>query len=549
MKWYGWGAEEKYYNLDNKPDFWPYLKDKLEVNSFEDTPCISYAEIKLPEANIPDELMNRLQETFYTGQIKTDKMSRLTHSFGKSYRDLVNVRQGKVNHPPDLVVYPKSHDEVFQLITLAKEFNFKIIPFGGGTSVVGGVEPKVENGEIVLSMDLKKMNAIKKIDHKSMIATIEAGILGPELEEQLNLEGLTLGHYPQSFEFSTLGGWLAARSAGQQSNAYGKIEKMIMGIKMISPNGTIETITVPASASGPDLKQLIVGSEGILGVITEASMQLHHLPETKEYHGIFFQSYRAGIEAIRQLIQNGCKPAMIRLSDENETEALFKLREPTNSKLKKVFNGVMKTYLKQAKGLDFKSGCLMLIGFEGSDKQVHFESSQAIDFCNKNGGVSLGTSIGEHWYGSRFELPYLRDIVLDKGILIDTLETSTIWSNLISLYLAVKKALKSHLPNSIILCHISHVYKTGASLYFTFIAPQDIGHEIEQWQKAKTAATEAISSSKGALSHHHGLGYEHAQYLDKEVSDTGVQVLHALKCNLDPDGLMNPNKVLLRQSK
>jgi len=385
------------------------------------------------------------------------------------------------------------------------------------------------------------MNRVLDIDAISLTATVEAGISGPKMEDELNKKGFTLGHFPQSFQFSVLGGWIATRSAGQVSTKYGKIEDMVESLTIISPAGRLDTKAVPASASGPQLKQVLVGSEGTLGVITKAKLRIHRVPTVRRYEGLMFKSFRDGINAIRETMQSGLTPAMMRLSDPDETTVSLMLSpQKTTTKL-----GL---WMLQQLGYTPSQECVMILGVEGDHTAVKAERQVAVRACKRNGAFAIGRGVGSTWLNERFELPYLRDVLLDHCILVDTLETATTWDKLEALHGAIKKSIEEAIAEmdvaGLAFAHVSHAYRDGASIYYTLVAPQVKGKEVQQWLRIKKAATDCIMRDGGTLSHHHGIGKDHAPWIKQELGGNGLALLRAIKEQLDPEGIMNPGKLL-----
>jgi alkyldihydroxyacetonephosphate synthase len=376
-----------------------------------------------------------------------------------------------------------------------------------------------------------------RLDRESMTARVGAGIRGPALERLLDVEGLTLGHFPQSFEYVSLGGCAATRSAGQSSTGYGSIEKMVLGLRLAAPAGEIELPPMPATAAGPGLRQLLVGSEGTLGVITEVSLRVRRAPEHRAYEGVFFETFAQGSEALHELAGEHLLPDVARLSDEQETRMSLALADSGGVK-----GGLGRAYLR-ARG--YREGCLAILGFEGTPGEVAFRRRRALQLARRSGGLHVGASPGRAWQKGRFGAPYLRDELLEQGVMVETLETATQWSNLGSLHRAVGRAITGSLGQpSLVMCHVSHVYESGASLYFTFLAPQREGAELEQWQAVKAAACEAIIEGGGTITHHHAVGRDHAPWMADEIGQDGLRVLRAAKAELDPAGIMNPGKLL-----
>lgn len=548
VKWWGWGFESKTYPLDDKPQFWPYLLRTLKFADLPKCPHVPFEQVKLAPSKLDDKTITRLKRISRVVNISTEKRDRLTHSFGKSYPDLLNLRAGVIRTPPDAVAYPSSEEEVERLLSFAQANRVSIVPFGGGSSVVGGVEPSrkgVFKGAV--TVDLRRMNKVLDVDDVSLTATVEAGVSGPELEQALNSRGLTLNHFPQSFQFSVLGGWIATRSAGQVSTKYGKIEDMVEALTLVSPAGKVDTKAVPASASGPELKQLLIGSEGTLGIITKAKLRIHRVDKVRKYEGLMFKSFRDGINAIRETMQSGLIPAMMRLSDPDETRVSLVLSSQPKGFIPSVTRKIG-LWLLQQLGYKTPQACLMIVGAEGEPAVAKAERQAALRACKRNSAFKLGSGVGRTWLNERFELPYLRDVLLDHCILVDTLETATTWDKLEKLHAAIKESIENAVAeigvNGLAFAHVSHAYQDGASIYFTFVAPQVKGREKEQWLRIKKAATDCIMQNGGTLSHHHGIGKDHAPWIKQELGPKGIALLKAMKQQLDPKGIMNPGKLL-----
>lgn len=541
LRWYGWGLANQTYSLDQRPAAWNYLRAALDLRGDESFPVCDFDSIRLRASRLTSDQLAALCQI--VAETKTDPRTRILHAYGKSYRDLIRLRRGDIANPPDAVVFPSTEEQVARVISFCAAQNLALIPFGGGTSVVGGIEARDER--VTVSLDLARLNRVVSIDEVSQTATIQAGILGPDLERELNARGFTLSHFPQSFEFSTLGGWIATRGAGLTSTGFGKIEALTQSVCVATPHGFIETRNIPATAAGPSLLHVLIGSEGTLGVITRATMRIRRLPQTKDYRALLFKSFDAGIAAIRAMMQNGIAPAVVRLSDEDETHSFFAMREESTGW--KEFVQRIGLRLLNARGYAFENGALMLLGFEDDPN-----SSRGVALCKSNGAFDLGRGIARAWLNDRYATPYLRDVLLDRGVLVDTLETATTWANLDRLYKALTQTIsavtQSTGARALVLTHVSHCYRNGASLYVTFLARMARGKEIEQWETIKRAATECLMDNGGTLSHHHGVGYEHAAWLQRENGAIGMDVLRALKNAIDPNNVLNPGKWLDAQT-
>jgi alkyldihydroxyacetonephosphate synthase len=446
------------------------------------------------------------------------------------------------------VLYPRGTDEVLKVLSFADENGIAVVPFGGGTSVVGGVSALPNGFSAVVTLDLSDMDRVVEIDSLTGAATVEAGIDGTALEKALAARSLTLGHYPQSFEFSTLGGWIAHRGAGQLSNRYRGPEDWLISAKLATPKGLLTSEDFPASAAGPRLTDLIVGSEGVLGVITEAKVRVRPVPETRTYQGYLFRDLASGITAVRQAMREEIQPAMLRLSDAEETRFYRAINRigHGNSLARRLDDAYL-----QFRRLDSRAA-LLIAGFEGTKNSVSAARRAFQAIAGRLGAVALGKSPGERWLKDRFQAPYLRDSMLDRSLGVETLETAALWSKLPALYAAVRQALDRAIretapyPSSraIVMCHLSHSYPEGASLYFTCIFPRSFDGELARWETIKKAAGDAIASHGGTISHHHGVGVDHLPWMSAEKSPLGIEVLRAIKRALDPNGILNPGKLI-----
>jgi alkyldihydroxyacetonephosphate synthase len=545
MKWWGWGDPGITFPMAGKPLLWPWIAQKLGVTSPSPTRVpVDAGSIRMQPPRASAELLAELRRVLTPEQVSVEPMERLLHSYGKSFPDLFRVRGGSVERAPDIVLFPDSHAQVEALVRLASERNLCLIPFGGGTNIVGAINPEADETRTVLTLSLRNMNRLLALDAASRTATIQAGALGPKLESDLAARGFSLGHFPDSFEYSTLGGWLATRSAGMQSDAYGKIEDMVVSIRMVTPAGTIVTKAVPASSVGPDLNRLMLGSEGILGVITEATMRVHRVPAEKDYRGYLLRSFADGVRAIQECLERGLTPSMVRLQDSGETELAFHMKAPAMG-FKGWLQGRVKEWLKSRGYLE---PCILILGFEGEREAVAYVRRRAVRILKKHGAFALGASVGKTWSEDKFNIPYLRDYVMDYGCMADVAETSTVWSNVLPLYDATIAAVKARFAEAdgtgYIGCHISHTYRTGACLYFTFAARQPNGSELEHYYGYKRLLTDTIVRLGGTLSHHHAIGIEHRPWIEEEISPAGLRALAALKASLDPNRVLNPGKLL-----
>lgn len=477
-----------------------------------------------PAPVLDDGLLDRLRAIVGREHVLVDDATRTLRTRGKSTPDLLRARAGDLSDAPDAVVRPDGHAEVEAVLAWAHEHRVAVVPFGGGTCVTGGLVARRDGFAGLVSLDLVRMKRLLAVDDVSMTATLQPGLRGPEAEALLAAHGLTLGHYPQSFEHASIGGFAATRSSGQSSAGYGRFDAMVVGLTAATPTGSLDLGSAPANAAGPDLRQLLLGSEGAFGVITSVTARVRRAPEVKAYEGWRWPSFDAGADAMRTLAQAGLLPTVLRLSDESETA--INLADPSS-----------------IGGAD-DPGCLMITGYEGTAAQVAVRRDAVTAALTDLGGTPLGTEPGEKWVQGRFHAPYLRDALLDHGVLVETLETATFWSDRERLYADVKAALTDVLGEGVlVLCHVSHVYETGCSLYFTVAARQG-DDPIAQWQAAKAAASDAMIAAGATITHHHAVGTDHRPWFAEEVGEVGVRVLRAVKAELDPAGILNPGVLI-----
>ena len=465
----------------------------------------------------------RIEAMVGATHVLADDAARLRHTRGWSTPDLLRLRAGDVADAPDLVALPGSHDEVVALLELCTRERVAVVPYGGGTSVVGGLAPVRSGFAGVVSVDLRRLDRLVAVDAVSRTATLQAGVRGPAAEALLLGHGFTLGHFPQSYEGAAIGGYAATRSSGQSSAGYGRFDQLVVGLTLATPRGTVELGRAPMSAAGPDLRQLVLGSEGALGIITSVVLRVRPRPAERVFEGWRFGSFAAGLDAVRALAQDGPLPTVIRLSDEAETAV--DLADPD------VLGG--------------GSGCVAICGYEGTGTEVRRAGAAAV--LAAAGGEPLGEGPGEAWRHGRYRAPYLRDPLLDAGALVETLETAAFWSSVPAVKAAVTEALTTTLTGQgtppLVLCHVSHVYETGASLYFTVVCAQ-AADPVAQWRAAKAAASAAITAAGATITHHHGVGTDHRDGYVVEVGPLAVEALLAVKRTLDPAGILNPGILL-----
>jgi alkyldihydroxyacetonephosphate synthase len=532
-KWWGWGDPSVAPELDG-----PAL-ETLRERIGELAPAPRRASLEDFELPAAEPLPPSLIEAVGAENVFSSKEDRLRHSTGCGYVDLAKLRLGRLEAAPDAVLLPADAGAIRRVLEICAAEGVAVVPFGGGTSVVGGVEPLRGGHSRLVSLDLSQMREVE-VDRRSLTAKLGAGLRGPEAEAALGTQGMTLGHFPQSFEYATIGGFAATRSAGQASSGYGRFDSLVSSIRLLAPAGDMRTLETPHTAAGPALRELIVGSEGVLGVIPDVTVRVRPAPQVRRYEAWIAESFEAGTEIVRALAQGPGLPDIIRVSDEDETNASLALSGPrgTAGKLFGAYLGARRR----------RDGCLMIVGFEGDEESVARRRALAVRALRSGGAAYLGQAAGRSWEHGRYQGPYLRDTLMEMGAMVETLETSHTWSKLAELHAAVGAAISDSLTGQgtpgLVFCHLSHAYADAASLYFTFISRARHGAEIEQWQAVKKAACEAIVASGGTITHHHAVGRDHAPYMEAEVGKTGLDLLRAVKAELDPAGIMNPGKLL-----
>lgn len=528
-RWNGWGDESVDYPLTGS------VIRYLEQTVGEAGPArgVSFEQVlaSVPKSRLPE-----------SSPASTDPADRLLHARGQSLPDWAAFGSGEIGTFPDGVAYPETDDQVRELLGWAKSSGTVLIPYGGGTSVVGHINP-LPSDRPVVTVDMSRMNSLLELDETSRLAVFGAGVTGPSLEEQLRGRGYTLGHYPQSHELSTLGGWIAARSSGQQSYYYGRIEDLFAGGHVETPAGPLDLPGVPASAAGPDIRQMVLGSEGRLGIITRASVRIREIPERESFFGVFFRDWRSGVSSLRESAHEGIPVSMLRLSDPVETETTLILSGKES---------LLKWGNKGLNVLGYSSGrCLMIFGVTGSRAETGFAKKRAISVARAHGGLYTGDLIGRAWKKSRFLTPYLRNTLWDRGYATDTLETAIPWSKVEETAEGMRKTIRASFEErgerALIFYHLSHVYKDGASIYLTcvFRRADTSAETLRCWESFKTRVSRYIVECGGTISHQHGVGVDHAPYLETEAGPTGVHMLRALMRDADPDGLLNPGKLII----
>jgi alkyldihydroxyacetonephosphate synthase len=539
-RWNGWGDEKNNLDFELSTTSQSYIENILGKSTALPEITLNEAIAKVPTSKAP-----------YHKLINTDAEVRLRHCRGQSIPDWIAIHSGQFEAFPDGVALPNSTREVQELLQFAKQENLILIPYGGGTSVCGHINPLASRRPII-TVAMSNMNQLIDFDKKSQIATFGAGTLGPDVEKQLSAHGYTLGHFPQSWELSTIGGWVASRSSGQQSLRYGRIEKMFAGGNIETLQGSLDIPTFPASSAGPDVREMILGSEGRMGIITEVKMRVTKIAEEENFYVAFFPNWEIGMEATREIVQSGTQLSMMRLSNEVETASHLKLsgHDRGVKYLEKylTLRGISSTRNEKT---------MFTFGITGTKIQCQSALKMTKQFLRKHKGIYIGTGLGKHWEHSRFRSPYLRQGFWDAGIVVDTMETCLDWS----LVPAAVKCMESDIANALksdsntsadtdehihVFTHLSHFYGQGCSVYTTFLFRMDQDYEktLQRWMKLKAAGAEAIVKHGGTISHQHGVGKDHAPYLASEKGKLGIKAITKL-CNVfDPEQQMNPGTLV-----
>ncbi len=529
-RWNGWGHTSQLYPLPENAKGW--LAD--EIGAAQPIPDAARDTVL---ASVP---VSRLSEG--PAWLITDPAERLDHARGQSLPDWVALRHGRIERFPDAVAYPETEEDITAIYRYAEGVGAAIIPYGGGTSVVGGINAQPDDPPVI-TVDLSRMNTLHHLDETSRMARFGAGVRGPHLEAALRAQGYMLGHFPQSFELSTLGGWIVTRSSGQQSLHYGRVEHFFLGGRMVTPVGGIDMLPHPASAAGPDIREVVMGSEGRMGILTDATIRITPLPEAEAFHGIFFPDWASGVEATRTLAQSGLALSMLRLSNGAETEANLNLAG--HERLVNFAHtglGVI--------GQERREKCLLIVGITGADKHVRRTRADVLSITRSYGGFHTGQYIGRTWAHSRFLTPYLRNTLWEHGYAIDTLETLVSWSEVPAASADIQQAIRDGMAangeRGFVMAHLSHVYPTSCSIYTTYMfhVKDDPDRQIAEWHRLKDAASRAIIEHGGTITHQHAIGTDHAPYLEAEKGALTLSLIDGVFKNTDPNGMMNPGKLI-----
>ncbi len=547
QKWWGWGDEGISFSYADKPHFADFVMKVIGVDVNLPAPTVAGLDTyDVPASRLTDEVRDQLVGFVGDENVATDDDSRVVHGFGKGVRDLIRVRRGKFGRLPDVVVYPGSEDEVMKIVDAVVAADGVLIPYGGGSNIVAALEALPDEQRLVVSVDMGRMNKVLEIDEESGLALIQAGVLGPDMEEQLNAAGWTLGHFPDSFIWSTLGGWIATRSTGAQSDKYGDIADITRGLHAVLPGQVVKLRPLPSTSSGPSVREMILGSEGRLGIITQAWVNVHRLASVREIQAYFFPTYHAGLECAEEIITAGVRPMLLRVSDAGETAfsmANGKKSTPLGHLMTQAMQKIMTT-----KGWDLDEICISFMGYEGSKEHVRHTKHVIGKIIKAHGGMSVGKGPGTLYDQKKYDIPYIRDFLLDRGIPADVSETATPWSKAKEVHdetvKRVYEALEKTGHQGFVMCHLSHSYHSGACQYFTFAVADDSEQNLVSYDTVKRAVQQSFMDHGGTVSHHHGVGEEHSPWMEQDISPAGVFIQRKLFEGVDPDRHLNPGKIV-----
>ncbi|WP_020654169.1 FAD-binding oxidoreductase [Massilia niastensis] len=527
-RWNGWGDDTVEVELEAHAR--GFLEQRIGKGTAPIDASFEQACAALPPGRLPPHPL-----------VDAGAAQRVLHALGQSLPDWLRLRHGHIGAAPDGVAFPECAREVRELLEFSAAHGADVIPHGGGTSVAGHLGAGA-GGRPVLSIDMRRMRGMISLDHEARLASFGAGVTGPDLEAQLRAHGYTLGHFPQSFEYSTLGGWIATRSSGQQSLRYGRIEQLFAGGRVETPSGMLEIPTFPASSAGIDLREMVLGSEGRLGILTHASVRISRLPEHEAFHAVFFPSWQEAAQAVRELAQERLALSMLRLSNPTETATMLALAGHAR------LVGLLGRYLG-LRGCG-AGKCMLLVGVSGARAQARQALRAALAIARRHRGVHAGRGLGERWRSNRFRSVYLRNAAWAHGYAIDTVETAVDWSRVTpameSIEQAAARALQAFGERVHAYTHLSHLYPQGASVYSTFVfrLAGDYQADLARWRQLKDRVSDAIVACGGTISHQHGIGVDHAPWLAAEKGELGLGAMDALFRHFDPERRMNPGKLV-----
>lgn len=551
QKWWGWGEEGVFFDYQNKPAFAPFVKNAIGVSLRpRERDTVDFPTARVPASTASEDVLTVLRGISGAEHVSVDDELRIVHWAGKSVLELMQTLRNDFARVPDAVVYPGSEDEVTAILTAAVEHDLVVIPFGGGSSISRSLQAEADETRCIVSVDMGRLNKVLEIDETSGLATIQAGVLGPDMEEQLNARGWTLGHFPDSFAHSTLGGWAATRSSGMQSDKYGDIADIVRGLRMVRPSGTVVLRSLPSTSTGPSLREMIIGSEGRLGIITELTVQVHRLPQEHEVIAYMFPTWQQALTAVRQYTEAEIPLTFARVSDAHETAfSLATQKAATSVKGKLAAKGQDALWaVMRKRGWDTDAMCISYVCFEGTPKDVAERKKAVAKIAKAQGAVVLGSGPGALYDQKKFDTPHLRDFLLEQNTVGDVSETAAPWSRLTTVhkaaYDAAQRAYERIGKTGWIMSHMSHSYRSGACLYFTFAYVFDDEKPYEEYEIVKSAIQQSFVDSGATLSHHHGVGVEHQPWMEQDVSPEGVALMKGLFHAADPGTNFNPGKIV-----
>ncbi|XP_046989334.1 alkyldihydroxyacetonephosphate synthase [Schistocerca americana] len=567
LKWNGWGYKDSQFVVKDGiihftgnrypigdvplPYFTEWVKDVLDVKLDFKQESQSLIRAKdYPQPHLDDAFLSEIQELGISHS--TEDVDRLIRAHGHTLHDIYVLRAGKFDRIPDIVVWPESHEAVVQLVELANKHNVVIIPFGGGTSVSGAVSCPSQERRTIMSLDTSQMNRILWLDRNNLLVCCEAGIIGQDLERELQSQGFTAGHEPDSYEFSSLGGWVATRASGMKKNVYGNIEDLLVHVKMVTSRGVLEKSgQVPRMSCGPDFNHVVLGSEGTLGVITEVVIKIRPLPECKRYGSIVFPDFESGVACMREIALQRCQPASVRLMDNEQFKFGQSLKQPTGY-MGLLLEGLKKLYITKIKGFDLDTLCVATLLFEGDRKTVEAQEKRIYEIADHFGGVPAGEKNGERGYMLTFVIAYIRDLGLEYNVVAESFETSVPWDRTLSLCNNVKHRLSQEcqdhgIKNFLISCRVTQTYDAGCCVYFYFgFSSKGLADPLATYELLEEHARDEILASGGSISHHHGVGKLRAKWFPHQVSETGVELYQATKKELDPKNIFANGNLTFR---
>lgn len=547
QKWWGWGEVGHEYEYRNKPKFPAFVEKHIGIDITQPVkPVPGFDTLEVPASRLDDALRATLVAAIGDEFVHTDDETRVVHTYGKGVRDLVRVRRGELGRVPDVVVYPADEKQVQAVLDAVVEADGVLIPFGGGSNIVAALEADPGETRQVVTVNMGRLNQVLEIDEVSGLARIQAGVFGPDMERQLQANGWTMGHQPDSFEWSTLGGWIATRSSGMQSDKYGDIADIVRGLRMVMPGQVLSLRPLPSTSSGPSVREMVLGSEGRLGVVTEAWVQVHRIPPVREIQAYFYATYEDGLRACQQIVESDAEVMMARVSDALETQYIMangKQSSTLSSYLSKAIAKVM-----EYKGWDLDQIAMAFVGFEGSASHVRYTKGLVSRIVGKNNGMGVGQGPGKLYDEKKYDTPYLRDFMLDRGLVCDVSETSTPWAYAEQIHTETVKRFDAEMAKlgkqGVVFCHLSHSYHSGACQYFTFAINDDSETNLETYDAVKRVIQQSFMDNHGTVSHHHGVGEEHSPWMAQDISPAGVFIQRKLFDGVDPGHNLNPGKII-----